>query len=66
MLEQLNRHYQGYIESPRYPFAYPDGVQINYTLINDNGGPVRLLFEDFQLHYMSVLKVRISFIYDVV
>ena len=56
------RHHTGHIESPRYPHAYPSGVRKNYILVNEaDGGRVRLIFDDFQLHYQSELKVSTVF-----
>ena len=48
----------GFIESPRYPESYPRSVVKNYTLVNVNtAGYVRLIFDDFHVHFQSELKV---------
>uniref|UniRef100_A0A914W6N8 CUB domain-containing protein n=1 Tax=Plectus sambesii TaxID=2011161 RepID=A0A914W6N8_9BILA len=48
----------GFVESPRYPAAYPRGVHKNYTFLNQQeGGRVRLTFDDFQLHFQSEMKI---------
>jgi len=50
----------GYIESPRFPKSYPEGIVVNYTLVNDDPkGFVRLTFSDYQVHSMSHLQVYI-------
>uniref|UniRef100_A0AC34F4T0 Uncharacterized protein n=1 Tax=Panagrolaimus sp. ES5 TaxID=591445 RepID=A0AC34F4T0_9BILA len=48
----------GFIESPRYPEAYPRSIVKNYTIINENkAGFIRLTFDDFHVHFQSELKV---------
>lgn len=48
----------GFIESPRFPRSYPEGVVVNYTLVNqDPTGFVRLTFSDYQVHPMSHLQI---------
>lgn len=52
----------GYLESPRFPEAYPRLLQKNYTLLNENpNGFVRLIFDDFHVHYLSELRVNYLF-----
>lgn len=53
-----NQSSLGFIQTPRYPDAYPRMLVKNYTLINRNqSGFVRLTFDDFHVHYQSELKV---------
>uniref|UniRef100_A0A915L9G1 CUB domain-containing protein n=1 Tax=Romanomermis culicivorax TaxID=13658 RepID=A0A915L9G1_ROMCU len=48
----------GVITSPWYPKSYPQNIVVNYTFINENPiGGVQLLFSDYQLHYMSSIKI---------
>uniref|UniRef100_A0A915CN74 Peptidase A1 domain-containing protein n=1 Tax=Ditylenchus dipsaci TaxID=166011 RepID=A0A915CN74_9BILA len=47
----------GFIQSPRFPEPYPRILHKNYTLVNRNAsGFVRLVFDDFHVHYLSELK----------
>jgi hypothetical protein len=44
-----------YIQSPRYPQAYPPTVVQNFTIENTNSsGFVRLVFDDFHINYRLV------------
>ncbi|KAI1718717.1 low-density lipoprotein receptor domain class A domain-containing protein [Ditylenchus destructor] len=48
----------GFIQSPRFPEPYPRILTKNYTLVNkDLSGFVRLIFDDFHIHYLSELKI---------
>ncbi|VDO50950.1 unnamed protein product [Haemonchus placei] len=48
----------GFIESPRYPDAYPRALQKKYTLINmKENGYVRLVFDDFNVHFQSEMQI---------
>ncbi|CAI4226698.1 unnamed protein product [Auanema sp. JU1783] len=53
-----NQSSVGFIESPRYPAAYPRSVVKKYYLTNMNtDGYVRLIFDDFHVHFQSELEV---------
>ncbi|VDL63427.1 unnamed protein product [Nippostrongylus brasiliensis] len=59
----------GFIESPRYPDAYPRSLVKKYTLVNTKtGGYIRLVFDDFHLHFQSEMQIgfraRYEFVYD--
>ncbi|KAK5981308.1 hypothetical protein GCK32_009958, partial [Trichostrongylus colubriformis] len=48
----------GFIESPRYPDAYPRALEKKYTLINlKTNGHVRLVFDDFHVHFQSEMQI---------
>ncbi|XGW21694.1 hypothetical protein V3C99_004566 [Haemonchus contortus] len=48
----------GFIESPRYPDAYPRALQKKYTLVNmKENGFVRLVFDDFNVHFQSEMQI---------
>ncbi|WKX90478.1 hypothetical protein Q1695_009375 [Nippostrongylus brasiliensis] len=48
----------GFIESPRYPDAYPRSLVKKYTLVNTKtGGYIRLVFDDFHLHFQSEMQI---------
>ncbi|RCN44060.1 hypothetical protein ANCCAN_09923 [Ancylostoma caninum] len=54
-----NHSSMGFIESPRYPAAYPRSLIKNYTLVNTNpNGYIRLVFDDFHVHFQSEMQVR--------
>uniref|UniRef100_A0AC35EU90 Uncharacterized protein n=1 Tax=Panagrolaimus sp. PS1159 TaxID=55785 RepID=A0AC35EU90_9BILA len=60
----VNQSSVGFIESPRYPEAYPRSIVKNYTIINKNkAGFIRLTFDDFHVHFQSELKVCIKNIF---
>uniref|UniRef100_A0A1I7WIS2 Nudix hydrolase domain-containing protein n=1 Tax=Heterorhabditis bacteriophora TaxID=37862 RepID=A0A1I7WIS2_HETBA len=41
-----------------YPYAYPRSLEKKYSLINqDQKGFVRLIFDDFQVHFQSELQI---------
>ncbi|CAJ0585248.1 unnamed protein product, partial [Mesorhabditis spiculigera] len=51
----------GYIQSPRYPSAYPSTLEKTWLLQNTNpSGYVRLIFDDFQIHFHSQLTIEES------
>lgn len=51
----------GYIQSPASN-AYPRNFVKNYTLINQNtNGFIRLVFDDFKIHFKSLLKVHLFY-----
>ncbi|KAK6728391.1 hypothetical protein RB195_005812 [Necator americanus] len=53
-----NQSSLGFIESPRYPAAYPRSLLKNYTLINsDQNGYIRLVFDDFHVHFQSEMQI---------
>ncbi|CAD6197604.1 unnamed protein product [Caenorhabditis auriculariae] len=48
----------GFFESPRYPEAYPTNLIKRYFLINSSpNGFIRLIFDDFHVHYQSELQI---------
>uniref|UniRef100_A0A158P8P0 CUB domain-containing protein n=1 Tax=Angiostrongylus cantonensis TaxID=6313 RepID=A0A158P8P0_ANGCA len=48
----------GFIESPRYPDAYPRSLVKRYMLVNSKpNGYVRLLFDDFHVHFQSEMQI---------
>ncbi|KAK0422403.1 hypothetical protein QR680_007551 [Steinernema hermaphroditum] len=48
----------GFIQSPRFPDAYPRNIQKNFTIVNRNPkGFVRLVFDDFHMHFQSEMRI---------
>ncbi|KJH50002.1 Low-density lipoprotein receptor domain class A [Dictyocaulus viviparus] len=48
----------GFIESPRYPDAYPRFLVKRYSLVNSQlNGYVRLIFDDFHVHFQSEMQI---------
>lgn len=48
----------GYIQSPRYPHAYPATISQNFTIQNSNSsGFVRLQFDDYRINYRSLIQI---------
>jgi len=47
---------EGFIQSARFPAAYPRGIRQNLTIVGDLDSALRLQFDDFHLHYISELK----------
>ncbi|TKR95121.1 hypothetical protein L596_009333 [Steinernema carpocapsae] len=48
----------GFIQSPRFPDAYPRNILKNYTIVNRNPeGFVRLVFDDCNMHFQSELRI---------
>ncbi|KAK6039477.1 hypothetical protein COOONC_23019, partial [Cooperia oncophora] len=51
----------GFIESPRYPDAYPRALEKKYTLTNlKKNGYVRLVFDDFHVHFQSEMQPSVA------
>lgn len=57
----------GILTSPFFPARYPRDLGLEYVITCPNEAPscrIRLLFSDFQLATVSIMEVRVSYLYN--